>query len=454
MNIKRMPPSGRPRNTSTRSRPPQLLPTPEPASSSLAFTLLQAARLQLAVMEGGNLTASFEGMLAANPDWPESSRAAIRHLAWTSVRAYGRADAILRQLLAHPPAEPIHALLQVALIRLEQRPEQAHTTVDQAVVAAQVLMPGLKAMVNGVLRNALRQRDAWASWRAAELDAVHAHPRWWVERVQQDHPADWENVLAVGNTHPPMSVRINRRRGSVASSSASLAEQGIETTACGEDGLLLAEPVPVRHLPGFADGLLSVQDAGAQHAAILLDAQVGERVLDACAAPGGKTAHILERAELDLLALELEPERAERIKANLRRLGLRAEVRVADCSQLEQWWDGRPFDRVLADVPCSGSGVVRRHPDIKWLRREADIAQFAATQRRILDALWQTLKPGGTMLYVTCSVFVQENQAQIESFLRRHGDAYQDAIAGQPDFQLLPAADHDGFYFARLHKKQ
>jgi 16S rRNA (cytosine967-C5)-methyltransferase len=454
MNLRRTPARSAARKTAPRSRAPQLPPAPEPASSSLAFTLLQAARLQLAVMEGENLTASFERMLAANPDWPESSRAAIRHLAWTSVRAYGRADAILRQLLAHPPAESIHALLQVALIRLEQRPEQAHTTVDQAVVAAQVLMPGLKAMVNGVLRNALRQRESWADWRAAELDAVHAHPRWWIERVRQDHPAVWESVLAAGNTHPPMSVRINQRRSKVTSASAALATQGIETTVCGEHGLLLAEPVPVRHLPGFAEGLLSVQDAGAQQAAILLDAQPGERVLDACAAPGGKTAHILERAEVELLALELDSERAGRVKANLQRLGLQAELKVADCTQLEQWWDGRPFDRILADVPCSGSGVVRRHPDIKWLRREADIAQFAATQAQILDALWQTLKPGGTMLYVTCSVFAQENQAQIDHFLRRHGDARQAAIAGQPDFQLLPAADHDGFYFARLHKKK
>jgi 16S rRNA (cytosine967-C5)-methyltransferase len=227
---------------------------------------------------------------------------------------------------------------------------------------------------------------------------------------------------------------------------------GIAFRRLDNDALLLAAPRPVAQLPGFADGELSVQDAGAQWAAILLEARDGERVLDACAAPGGKTAHLRERNEIELLALEKEAERAPQIGRNLARLGLSAGVAVADCRDLAAWWDGRPFNRILADVPCSASGVVRRHPDIKWLRRPEDVAAFAATQAEILDALWQTLAPGGTMLYVTCSVFDQENAGQIASFCIRHADAERLPIDGRPDRQLLPSAEHDGFYYARLRK--
>ena len=216
---------------------------------------------------------------------------------------------------------------------------------------------------------------------------------------------------------------------------------------------MLDAPLPVALLPGYAEGRVSVQDAGAQWAAGLLDPQPGERVLDACSAPGGKTAHLLERADLALLALELDPQRARRVELNLARLGLAAELKVADCRMLADWWDGRPFDRILADVPCSASGVVRRHPDIKWLRRDTDVVHFAAQQAEILEALWHTLAPGGTMLYVTCSVFDEENAAQIARFCARHADAQRLPIQGRPDLQLLPDAEHDGFYFALLRKR-
>ncbi|WP_418648950.1 16S rRNA (cytosine(967)-C(5))-methyltransferase RsmB [Thauera butanivorans] len=415
--------------------------------------MLRAAELVAGVMEGGNLTDAFERMAADHAAWPDATRGAVRDLAWSTLRDYGTGDAVLQQFLHSPPAVLIHGLLLVALTRLEQRPEQAHTVVDQTVQAAAVAMPGLKGMVNGVLRNALRQRQLWTSWVEADEEARHTHPRWWITRVRADHPEHWRSILEAGRQRPPMALRVNRRRAEVDAVVAELEAAGIALRAVSGQTVLLAQPLPVARLPGFAEGRVSVQDAGAQRAALLLAPQAGERVLDACAAPGGKTAHLLELADIELSALELDPLRAQRIRANLDRLGLEARIQVADCARLETWWDGRPFDRILADVPCSASGVVRRHPDIKWLRRDEDIAGFAAQQARIVDALWHTLAPGGTMLYVTCSVFGQENAAQLAAFLRHHADAESDPIDGFPDCQLLPDADHDGFYFARLRKK-
>jgi 16S rRNA (cytosine967-C5)-methyltransferase len=244
-----------------------------------------------------------------------------------------------------------------------------------------------------------------------------------------------------------MSLRVNQRRLSSAEYLARLELAGHTARLLGKRGVQLQKPLSVEALPGFFDGLVSVQDAGAQRAAELLDPSPGAYVLDACAAPGGKTAHLLEQADLDLLALDVDAVRARRIEENLQRLGLTATVRVADCSAVAQWWDGRLFDAVLADVPCSASGVVRRHPDIKWLRREGDIRRFAQTQTVILDALWPLLKPGGKLLYATCSVFPEENGAQIDAFLVRQANA--ECLRTE---QLLPLEEHDGFYYALLRK--
>ena len=405
------------------------------------------------MFEGGNLTEAYERMQAAHPEWAEATRGAVRDLAWTTLREFRRGGVVLDRLLNTPPATVIHALLLVALTRLRQRPEQPHTVVDQAVQAAAALMPGLKNMVNGVLRNALRQRDQWLEWEQRDPEARYGFPAWWIQRVKNAHPSAWEAALQAGNERPPMAVRVNVRRASIEQLEAELAAAGCASRRLDNDAILLERALPVARLPGYAEGRVSVQDAGAQWAARLLDPQPGERVLDACAAPGGKAAHLLERADLQLLALELDPVRARRIEHNLTRLGLHAEVKVADCRDRAKWWDGRPFDRILADVPCSASGVVRRHPDIKWLRRDTDIVQFAAQQAQILDALWHALAVGGTMLYVTCSVFEEENAGQIARFCARHTDAQRLSIQGRPDFQLLPNGEHDGFYYALLRKQ-
>ena len=413
-------------------------------TDSLAFALLAAARIDAAVFAGQSLADGLLGRVDA------VARPAVQDLVYGSLRQYGHGDFLLARLLTRPLDAPeVHALLLVALYRLETRPDAAHTVVDQAVAAAGELVNGrFRGLVNGVLRNFLRQRSELLAALEADAVAASRHPDWWLRRLQAAYPADWPAIVAAGNGPPPMALRVNVRRSSCDDYLARLAAAGIAAQPFAEAGLMLARPLPVERLPGFADGLVSVQDPGAQRAAALLDPAPGSRVLDACAAPGGKTAHLLERTDLDLLALDLKPARCRRIADNLARLGLSARIASADCARLDSWWDGRPFDAVLADVPCTASGVVRRNPDAKWLRRETDIAGFAATQARILDALWRVLRPGGKLLYATCSVFPEENGGQTGKFLAAHPDAHRDH-----EEQILPSADHDGFYYCRLEKR-
>jgi 16S rRNA (cytosine967-C5)-methyltransferase len=305
-----------------------------------------------------------------------------------------------------------------------------------------------RALVNGVLRNFLRQQSELLSAIATNDVARFQHPGWWLDRLYQAWPEAWQQIAQVGNSPPPMALRVNQRKISPPVYLAQLIEAEIPASFDGATGILLDKPVAVERLPGFADGLVSVQDPGAQRAAVLLDLPAGSRVLDACAAPGGKTAHLLERSDVDVLALDLKPARCRRIEENLARLGLTATTKVADCIKRDTWWDGEPFDAILADVPCTASGVVRRNPDAKWLRREEDIASFAATQARILDSLWIVLRPGGKFLYATCSVFAEENSEQIARFLKRQPTAQQCLTE-----QLLPNAEHDGFFYSLLEKR-
>jgi 16S rRNA (cytosine967-C5)-methyltransferase len=375
-------------------------------------------------------------------------------MAYAALRRYGRDDFILARLTGKPPPAPARALLLVALARLAARPEEAHTIVDQAVEAAGALARGrYKALANGVLRNFLRRRAELEAAAAADEGARWQHPRWWIVRLRRVYPQDWQAILAAGNGRPPMALRVNRRRVTPADFLARLLAGGLPARLLEGGAILLERPVPVERLPGFAEGLCSVQDAGAQRAAVLLDPRDGLRVLDACAAPGGKTAHILELADAELLALDADAGRAVRVSENLLRLGLSARVAAADCRETDAWWDGREFDRILADVPCSASGVVRRHADIKWLRRESDIARFARTQAEILDALWRVLAPGGKLLYATCSLFPEENERQVAAFAARQEDCMWLPVAGAPGLQLLPNEEHDGFYYALLEKQ-
>lgn len=411
--------------------------------NSLAFALLNAARIDAAVFAGQSLA---DGLLARVD---ATIRPAVQDLVYGSLRQYGRGDFFLSRLLSKPlDAEEVRALLLVAIYRLETRPDATHTVVDQAVAAAGEMAEGrFRALVNGVLRNFLRQQVVLNAELGEDEVASSQHPAWWLEQLQKAYPQDWPAIVAAGNGPPPMALRVNLRRCGLDEYQERLSAEGIGATAVGEVGLMLEKPLPVDRLPGFAAGLVSVQDPGAQRAAELLAPLPGSRVLDACAAPGGKTAHLLERSDLDLIALDLKPSRCRRIEENLARLGLHAGIKAADCAKLNTWWDGRPFDAVLADVPCTASGVVRRNPDSKWLRRAEDVASFAATQARILDALWPVVRPGGKLLYVTCSVFPAENGEQIGRFLERQPQAVR-----CHEEQLLPTAEHDGFFYCLLEK--
>lgn len=424
------------------------------SAAPLAAALAAAAEAVAGVVGGRNLDEALAAQRLAGP-----LRAAAQSLAYGALRRYGRGDFLLGRLIARPLAQPaVRGLLLCALHRLEERPEDVHTTVDQAVRAAAGIAGGkFKGLVNGVLRNFLRGRDELAAAAQADEVARWQHPRWWLDRLAAAYPNDWQAIAAAGNGHPPMCLRVNRRHGAAAGYLAELQAGGIAARVLDDTAVLLEKPVAVDKLPGFAEGRVSVQDWGAQQAAQLLDAHAGMRVLDACAAPGGKTCHLLETADLELVALEAEAPRAARIGENLQRLRLAATVKVSDCRQLSDWWDGRPFERILADVPCSASGVVRRHPDSKWLRRPRDVDYFARVQAEILDALWQVLAPGGRMLYCTCSVFPQENAQQIAAFCARHADAIRlptGPTGDDNEWQLLPDPEHDGFFYARLEKSR
>lgn len=422
-----------------------------PILPPLADSLRVTAGLLAEVLAGRNFDVALRRANLAAP-----LRAASMDLGYSTLRAFGRGDFLLERLLARPVQDrQVRGLLLAALARLETRPDVAHTTVDQAVSAAAHLARGqFKGLVNGVLRNFLRRREELLALAAADPVARWQHPAWWIARLQQDHPAHWQSVLDFGNSHPPLCLRVNRLLGSSAEMLARLGTAGIAARALDASAILIEKPLPVERIPGFAAGLCSVQDWGAQAAAGLLDVCDGMRVLDACAAPGGKAAHLLESARIELTALDADALRAGRIADNLRRLGLAATLRVGDARAVETWWDGRPFERILADVPCSASGVGRRHPDAKWLRRETDIAAFAATQAAIIDALWRTLAPGGKMLFATCSVFAEENSNQMDAFIARHADArpLPVAAAGATQPHNLPDAEHDGFYYALLQK--
>ncbi len=413
--------------------------------------MLGASRAIAEVIAGRTLDDALANQHAVGP-----VRAATQDLAYGALRRFGRGDFVLSRLMTRPlQSGVVRGLLLAALYRLAARPENAHTTVDQAVTAAAELERGnYRALVNGVLRSALRQSDELAAAVQDDPAARWQHPLWWLDKLRTAYPDEWQAIAEAGNSHPPMTLRVNRRKTNAVSYLAELAAAGIPARSLGDEAIRLDRPSPVDRIPGFAEGKVSVQDWGAQQAARLLDARDGMRVLDACAAPGGKTGHLLERTDLDLTALDADAGRADRVSANLARLGLAATVKTADCRSLNSWWDGRPFQRVLADAPCSASGVVRRHPDIKWLRRPGDIAGFARSQREILNVLWQVLAPGGRMLYVSCSLFPEENGKQIAAFVAGHADAIRLSVADNKDeWQLTPNGDHDGFYYALLEKR-
>ncbi len=420
---------------------------------------LAAAHLVQQVLENGrNLNQILEDTLRSRTTWKAAERGALQDLSFGTLRYYGQLRAVLEQLMQKPPEDSrITLLLLVALYQLQYSKAGEHAVVDQAVQAVRTLNPRLSGLVNAVLRNFLRNQDALISKAERTPEGQFNHPTWWIDMLRAQYGADKAaEILAAGNTHPPMTLRVNARHHTAEQYAQLLADEDMSGQFVDPDALLLDKPVGVDKLPGFADGWVSVQDAGAQCAAGLLDVKDGMKVLDACAAPGGKTAHLLEQFSLELTAVDKDAKRLQRVADNLHRLHLQAKLVAGDAAQPAKWWDGKAFDRILADVPCSASGVVRRHPDIKWLRRREDITGFAKQQLEIVQALWGTLAVGGKMLYVTCSVFSQENESVIAAFLAKQADAVRLPIRlpNGSTGQLLPNNQQDGFFYALLEKRK
>jgi len=449
-----------------------------PASQvPLATGLLAAARIVAATRAGHSMTRTL-------PEVKTAHRPAAQALAFYALRTLGWAQSIRDQMVPRRPLDPVvDALLLVALPLLEtalavkhdapKHDETEHSTalalsnapvytpytvVDQAVQACR---PALRGLVNAVLRRYARERNTLIAAVADVSLARWNHPDWWVARLQRDYPGDWQRLLTLANQHAPLALRVNLRRTTRTQVLSAFADADIAAQPVPENdhGVVLTMPRPITQLPGFAAGWWSVQDPGAQRAAALLPLADGMRVLDACAAPGGKTAHILERADVKLLALDADATRLARVQENLTRLGLDAKdvhIRAGDAAAPADWWDGQPFDVVLVDAPCSASGIVRRHPDIRWLRQPDDIARAARQQRRILDALWPCVAPGGVLLYATCSLFAEENKHQACAFGHRHADAQPLPAPGQLlpiGHEAPPAQQHDGFYYALFTKR-
>lgn len=426
--------------------------------------MIEAQRLAAAVVAGVGAGRSLDAELGAawqrHGELDARARGAVQDLAYGTLRFLGRLEALLDALLKKPLEDArLRALLLVALYQLDRTRAAPHAIVDHAVRACGALGLGsAKGLANAVLRGFLRRKAELDAQIGRIATARYSHPQWWIDRLRAQYPGDYERVLEAGNSKPPLTLRVNRQRADVAGYLELLDRRGLEGERCGEAAVVLRKAVPAARIPGLAAGLVSVQDAGAQLAAPLLDLASGQRVLDACAAPGGKAGHALELAAVELTALDRSTERLARVRDNLARLGLTARLVAGDAGVPSSWWDGAPFDRILADVPCSASGIARRHPDIKWLRRESDIAQFAREQARLLDALWQTLAGGGKLLYSTCSVFHEENREQVAQFLERHPDAARvtlpavDIEEQLAAGQLLPDERHDGFFYALLQK--
>jgi 16S rRNA (cytosine967-C5)-methyltransferase len=436
---------------------------PNDAPIPLWQQLQATARVLGQVRQGQSGTAAIDAV-------PGRLRAGVQALSFAVLRRLGWAQALRQKLAPRLPPPQVDALLCTALALLS--PEagltyDAHTLVNQAVEAAKrsKTIKAQSGFINAILRRYVREQATWMAQLEGDELATWNHPTWWVKRLRADWPEQWQQLLQVAQSPAPMVLRVNVRKTSRDAYGELLEQAGIAAQAVGLHGLRLSKPCPVQQLPHFSEGWVSVQDGAAQLAAPLLlaglDKAHGARVLDACAAPGGKTAHLLELADLDVLALDIDAQRCTRIHDNLQRLGLQARVQAADAAAVGSWWDGQLFDAIMLDAPCSASGIVRRHPDIRWLRRPSDIEQLAAIQRSLLQQLWPLLKPQGVMLYCTCSVFKAEGQAQLQTFL----DNNTDAVLGEAPGHLLPGApgrdsqlghnadrDHDGFFYALLRK--
>ncbi|MCB1666927.1 MAG: 16S rRNA (cytosine(967)-C(5))-methyltransferase RsmB [Porticoccaceae bacterium] len=427
---------------------------------------IAAAKVIRSVLhDGESLNSILPGYLAAAP---EKDRGLLQELCYGTLRWQPKLLCYLNQLLDKPFKHKdgdLEALLTCGLYQLIYLRIPPHAAVSETVAATKGLKKvWAKGLVNAVLRRFQREREALDSKLVGQPEFDTAHPAWLFDAWQNSWPEQLDALIAASNSRPPMTLRVNRLKSSRNRYLEQLNDHRIEAAACpfSEDGIQLQQPTDVHLLPGFDEGMVSVQDEAAQLAAQLLSLSAGQRVLDACCAPGGKTCHILECLHNDgtVLAVDIDAERLIRVEENLERLQLQAQVIACDAANTQEWWDGEAFDRILLDAPCSATGVIRRHPDIKLLRTPADIVKLATLQKTLLNSLWTLLKPGGILLYATCSTLPEENDATIEGFLNTTEDAICSGIDIEAGFktpfgrQLLPQTDgHDGFYYAKLQKQ-
>jgi 16S rRNA (cytosine967-C5)-methyltransferase len=429
-----------------------------PSVSARSLSAQAVAR----VFAGHSLSDILPGCLAQLPDARE--RALLQHLSYGTVRHGHYLQALLAQLLQKPlkaKEYEIEALLLIGLFQHLYSRIPEHAATAETVNAARLLGKSrATGLINAVLRNFQRRRDTLLATITPQQSAYYSHPQWLLHSLQEAWPQQWQEIVTAANQHPPLSLRVNRQQVSREAYQAALSAAGLEAQSgvYAPEALILIKPCDVSELPHFNQGWVSVQDEAAQLAAGLLQLEPGQRVLDACAAPGGKSAHILETCpHLELIALDAHAGRLHAVTDTLQRLQLHAHIHCAAAEDLETWWDGKPFERILLDAPCSATGVIRRHPDIKYLRRASDIGVLVEKQALLLDKLWQTLAPGGLLLYATCSILPVENVQQIIAFLSRHSDAQELPLTVEWGYpmsvgrQILPAT-MDGFYYALLRR--
>ncbi len=412
------------------------------------------------VIKGHNLNQFFERRFEHHQNITPQQKSVAIFLAYGAIRYLGENQFFIQQLIDKKITnKKIEALLCVALFQLNHDQSTDFTVVNEAVEAAKLINKSWAgSFVNGVLRNFIRQKEKLQTELKNDEEAFYSYPLWWINLIKQNYPKDWESILLNGNKHPPLTLRINERQTNLKQYEEKLKSEAISYRVLGNIALELTQPTPVEKIPGFMDGEVSIQDFGAQLAAKLLDLQDGQFCLDACSAPGGKTGHMLEIADIELVSIDQQKDRLYKVKENLERLHLHAYLKCADLAAVNTWWNEKLFDRILLDAPCSASGVVRRHVDIKWLRRPCDIEMFAKQQEAMLEAMWQLLKKGGKLLYATCSIFYDENQKVINHFIKEHTDAKEvewsvDSEYSKYENQLIPSENHDGFFYALLEKK-
>lgn len=435
------------------------------SSVLLSHALLLAADARQMMSQGSSLERALDTVcLHATPE----EKAAAKSVTYVATRSYVLCEDLIADLTTRPPSSAVRSLLAVSLAQLIASPDKAYVIVNEAIQAAKIHSDTARAsgFINACLRRFCREREELlARYENSEEDVLNA-PMWWIDRMSDTLGREKAiDMLMLQNSRPPMTLRVNRRKTTREAWMAAAAEAGVKSSPVGLDGVILEEALPVQNLPGFAEGLVSVQDAGAQLAAQFIAPKKGERILDACSAPGGKTAHLLEYADCDVTAIEVDPIRAKRIQENLDRLELKAEVIACDAAKTNVWFKGDKFDSILLDAPCTASGIVRRHPDIVFSRRPQDIGALALQQKKLLNALWPLLNVGGRMLYVVCSVFGEEGTEQMAGFLRDHPEARLTALAeGLPEMLTMVPSEkeqelgsiipgtHDGFFYAMLTK--